>query len=117
MGWGGWGTDISLLRPRPPKAALSISCTRTGIGPEIRGCPIMGNKDSAVSEAFGQDYNLLIIDMVESASPSSIEGALMSWDSREVNFWYPGENKKRNYHQTGAGDQCGRGAENILGRG
>ena len=41
----------------------------------------------------------------------------MSWDSREVNFWYPGENKKGVYQQSGAGNQCGRGAENILERG
>lgn len=87
------------------------------MGAEIRGCPMVRIKDPPVSEAFGQDYISPRIDMVESASPSSTEGALMSWDSREVNFWYPGENKKRDYHQTGAGNQCRRGAENILQRG
>lgn len=77
--WGGEGGEQREVcsGPAPLKQSYFMYQDRD------RGCPIVRIKDSAVSEVFGQDYNSLRIDMVESPSPSSIEGALMSWDSKE----------------------------------
>lgn len=86
-----WGVESrQKLAPAPPPKGSRVCF----LCPDLLGLEIAGSPTAGVNTSLQRFRGIWTTVSPRIGLVESTEWALISWGSKDVNFWYPGENKK-----------------------